>query len=100
LEIYAIANNQITNAAFIGTVGFDWQFSGVGNFSGVPGETIYCCATSIPAGWKCRYASTNRRGRRATYPAVCGKRATLSGNADRANQKAAMRAEPNKRLEC
>jgi hypothetical protein len=39
LEIYAIANNQITNAAFIGTVGFDWQFSGVGNFSGVPGET-------------------------------------------------------------
>jgi hypothetical protein len=38
LEIYAIANNQITNAAFIGTVGFDWQFSGVGNFSGVPGN--------------------------------------------------------------
>jgi len=33
------------------------------------------------------YASTNRRGRRATYPAVCGKRATLSGNADRAKQK-------------
>ena len=30
---------QITNAAFIGTVGLDWQFSGVGNFSGVPGET-------------------------------------------------------------
>jgi hypothetical protein len=25
--------------------------------------------------------------RRATYPAVCGKRATLSGNADRANRK-------------
>ena len=38
-------------------------------------------------------ASTNRRGRRATYPAVCGKRATLSGNADRAKQKAAVRAE-------
>jgi hypothetical protein len=32
--------------------------------------------------------------------AVCGKRATLSGNADRAKQKAAVRAEPNKRLEC
>jgi len=39
LEVYDIANNQITNAAFIGTVGLEWQFSGVGNFSGVPGET-------------------------------------------------------------
>jgi hypothetical protein len=39
LEVYDISNNQITNAAFIGTVGLDWQFSGVGNFSGVPGET-------------------------------------------------------------
>jgi hypothetical protein len=39
LEVYDIANNQITNAALIGTVGIDWQFSGVGNFSGVPGET-------------------------------------------------------------
>ena len=28
LEVYDIANNQITNAAFIGTVGLDWQFSG------------------------------------------------------------------------
>jgi hypothetical protein len=39
LEVYDIANNQIINAAFIGTVGVDWKFSGVGNFSGVPGET-------------------------------------------------------------
>src|SRR5439155_22150989 len=39
LEVYDIANNQITNAAFIGTIGVDWRFSGVGNFSGVPGET-------------------------------------------------------------
>jgi hypothetical protein len=39
LEVYDINNNAITNAAFIGTVGLDWQFSGVGNFSGVPGET-------------------------------------------------------------
>ena len=39
LEVYDISNNQITNAAFIGTVGLDWQFSGVGNFSGVAGET-------------------------------------------------------------
>src|SRR5204863_9705264 len=29
----------ITNAAFIGTIGLDWQFSGVGNFSSVSGET-------------------------------------------------------------
>jgi len=39
LEVYDIGNNQITNAAFIGAVGLDWQFSGVGNFSSVPGET-------------------------------------------------------------
>jgi hypothetical protein len=39
LEVYDIANNAITNAAFIGAVGLDWQFSGVGNFSGVAGET-------------------------------------------------------------
>jgi hypothetical protein len=28
-----IANNQITGSAFLGMVGLDWQFSGVGNFS-------------------------------------------------------------------
>jgi hypothetical protein len=39
LEVYDIDSNQITGAAFIGTVGLDWQFSGVGNFSGVPGES-------------------------------------------------------------
>jgi hypothetical protein len=32
-------------------------------------------------------ASTNRRSRQATYPAVCCKRATLLGNVDRANRK-------------
>jgi hypothetical protein len=39
LEVYDIANNAITNAAFIGTIGLNWQFSGVDNFSGVAGET-------------------------------------------------------------
>ena len=39
LELYDIANNAITNAGFIGRVGMDWQFSGVGNFSGIAGET-------------------------------------------------------------
>jgi len=39
LEVYDISNNQITGAAFIGTIGLNWQFSGVSNFSGVAGET-------------------------------------------------------------
>jgi hypothetical protein len=39
LQAYNINNNQITGSAFIGTVGPDWQFSGVGNFSSVPGES-------------------------------------------------------------
>src|SRR6516165_2531498 len=42
-----------------------------------------CSSTVRPP--RC-YASTNRRSRRATYPAVCCKRATLLGNADRANR--------------
>ena len=43
--------------------------------------------------------STNRRSRRATYAAVCSKRATLLGNVDRANRKAEVRAELTKRLD-
>jgi hypothetical protein len=27
--VYDISNNQLTGAAFIGTVGFDWQFAGI-----------------------------------------------------------------------
>src|SRR6266568_7457415 len=33
VEVYDLSNNQITGAAFMGTVGLNWQFSGVGNFS-------------------------------------------------------------------
>src|SRR5213592_3530634 len=29
LEVYDINNNQFTGAAFLGTVGLDWQFAGV-----------------------------------------------------------------------
>jgi hypothetical protein len=29
LEVYDINNNQLTGAAFIGTVGLDWQFAGI-----------------------------------------------------------------------
>ena len=35
LEVYDISNNNITGAAFMGAVGLNWQFSGVGNFSGL-----------------------------------------------------------------
>jgi hypothetical protein len=33
LEVYDIANNQITGAAFMGTVGLDWQVAGFGPIS-------------------------------------------------------------------
>jgi hypothetical protein len=29
LEVYNINNNQLTGAAFLGTVGLDWQFAGI-----------------------------------------------------------------------
>jgi hypothetical protein len=32
-------HNAITNSAFMGTVGLEWQISGVGNFSSRPGES-------------------------------------------------------------
>jgi hypothetical protein len=34
LEVYDIRNNQITNAAFMGTVGLDWQVAGFGDLNG------------------------------------------------------------------
>src|SRR5262249_3753489 len=37
-EVYDIANNQITGAAFLGTVGLDWQVAGFGPISG-PGAS-------------------------------------------------------------
>jgi len=39
LEVYDIDSNQITGAAFMGTVGLDWQIVGSGNFSSNPGES-------------------------------------------------------------
>jgi hypothetical protein len=38
LEVYDIANNQITGAAFLGTVGLDWQVAGFGPMHG-PGTS-------------------------------------------------------------
>jgi len=29
VEVYKLNNNQITGAAFMGTVGLNWQFSGI-----------------------------------------------------------------------
>jgi hypothetical protein len=39
LEVYDINSNQITGAAFMGTVGLDWQLIASGNFSSIPGES-------------------------------------------------------------
>jgi hypothetical protein len=38
LMLYDIANNQITGAFFLGNVGLDWQFAGVGPIKG-PGTS-------------------------------------------------------------
>ena len=38
LQVYDIANNQITGSAFLGTVGLDWQFAGVAPVRG-PGTS-------------------------------------------------------------
>ena len=39
LEVYDISHNQITNTAFMGTVGLDSGIVGVGDFSSNPSET-------------------------------------------------------------
>src|SRR5438046_36426 len=60
LEVYNIANNQITNAAFIGAIGVDWQFSGAGNFSGMPGETDLLLRNSGTGGLEVYDISNNQ----------------------------------------
>jgi hypothetical protein len=34
MNLYDIDNDQLTGAAFPGMLGLDWQFTGIGNFSG------------------------------------------------------------------
>ena len=34
MELYDISNNQLTGAAFIGTVGLDWKFAGIAPANG------------------------------------------------------------------
>src|SRR5215475_12321491 len=67
LEVYDINNNHITNAAFIGTIGLDWQFSGVGNFSGVPGESDLLLRNVNPAGWRCTTSTTTSSPARPSW---------------------------------
>src|SRR5207245_2708295 len=56
-EVYDISN-QITGATFIGAVGVDWQFSGVGNFSSVPGESDLLLRNVNTGGWKSTTSAT------------------------------------------
>ena len=48
------------STCFIGTVGLDWQFSGVGNFSGVPGETDLLLRNSKTGGLELYDINNNR----------------------------------------
>jgi len=43
LEVYDIANNQLTGAASIGTVGLDWQFAGIGPVHGASESDLVLC---------------------------------------------------------
>jgi hypothetical protein len=49
LQVYNFANNQLTGSSSIGTVGPDYKFSGVGNFSSVPGESDLLLRLDDPA---------------------------------------------------
>src|SRR6185437_15825018 len=60
LEVHNISDNQIYDSAFLGTVGLEWQFSGVGNFSGVPGETDLLLRNSNTGGLQVYDISNNQ----------------------------------------
>jgi len=60
LQVYDINSNQITGTAFMGSVGTEWQFSGVGNFSGIPGETDLLLRNSHTGGLQVYDISNNR----------------------------------------
>lgn len=72
LEVYDISNNQITGAAFIGTVGLDWQFSGVGNFSSMPGETDLLLRSSTTGGLEVYDINNNQLTGAARAPTTPG----------------------------
>ena len=42
LEVYDIANNQITSAFFLGAVGLDWQFASVAPVNAAGAADLNC----------------------------------------------------------
>src|SRR5262249_50821326 len=58
------------NAAFIGAVGLDWRFSGVGNFSGVAGETDLLFRNSATGALQVYDIANNQLTRTASIGAV------------------------------
>ena len=53
LEVYDIANNAITNAASIGAIASSGNSRASAISAACPAKPISCCATPIPAGWRC-----------------------------------------------
>jgi hypothetical protein len=49
LEVYDINNDQITGAAFIGTVGLDWQFAGIAPANGADTSDLVLRSASTGA---------------------------------------------------
>jgi hypothetical protein len=60
LEVYDINSNQITGAAFMGTVGLEWQIAGVGNFSSMPGESDIIMRNSITGAFEVYNIANNQ----------------------------------------
>src|SRR6516225_2389579 len=66
LQVYDIANNQITGASVLGTVGLDWQFAGVRRCMH-PARPTWSCATPTPA----RSRSTTSPIIKSSAPRAC-----------------------------
>jgi hypothetical protein len=73
-EVYNISNNSIVNAAFMGTVGLNWQFSGIGNFSGL-GESDLLLRNGNTGGLEVYDIANNQiTGRRRNVAPARGRR--------------------------
>ena len=70
-EVYNISNNNIINATSLGTVGLNWQFSGVGNFSGL-GESDMLLRNSNTGGLEVYDISNNQITNAAFIGTVIG----------------------------
>ena len=79
-EVYDISNNLITNAAFLGTVGLNWQVMGFGNF-GSRGENDMigrCLSSRAPLTQRFEHQVPTRpyllstAGALLTHPLSCG----------------------------